>query len=226
VGAFEGWKGQSDRREALMNGVVVAIRAAMLVPVGSALRLSDYDSLPEEARGRLRGPYYCCLQDVLYGFSLMAEDLGPGSLAVTGDRNDELAEDARKLHAALRGAGGWFEVLADGLEYADMRAAYGLQAADLLAYEMTKELANQDLRPEDRMRWPLDQIISDERLPVGKALKYNTLEMLRAQADGNWMARRRELILEELDESMRLLRDKGGPFKAGIQRMRRKAPPA
>lgn len=94
-----------------------------------------------------------------------------------------------------------------------MRVTYGLQAADLLAYELTKELSNQDKRPEDRMRWPLDQIISDEFLPFGKALKYNTMAMLHAQANGSWMRHRDDVIAEGLDESLRMLRDKAGPFK-------------
>lgn len=223
VDAFEGWKGQKDRREKLMDGVVKAVRGSALIPVGSAMRIADFEALPEEGRSRLRSPYHCCLQDVLYGFALMAEELKyleplvPALVRVTGDQHADFAADAKRMYKVLRGSSPWFDYLGPELGYADMRVTPGLQSADLLAYEMTKELANQDLRPEDRMRWPLDQIIDAGDLPFGKALKYNTAAMLRAQGDGSWMRDRTAIIQKELDESLRVLRNKSGPFKDRLQ---------
>ena len=126
-------------------------------------------------------------------------------------------EKARKLHRALRRTGGLFVNLTDELHFADMRQTLGLQAADLLAYEMVKELRNQDLRPEDRMRWPLDQILSDPEEPRGKMLKYITAKMLQAQADGRWEERKRDVLQRNLDESLRILRDKSEPFRRRLQ---------
>ena len=97
--------------------------------------------------------------------------------------------------------------------FADMRQTFGLQAADILAYEMVKELRNQDVRREDRMRWPLDQILSEPESPRGKMLKYNTAEMLQAQAAGQWDRRRGDVLQRNLDESLRILRDKSAAFK-------------
>ena len=81
-----------------------------------------------------------------------------------------------------------------------MQQTFGLQAADLLAYEMVKELRNQDERPEDQMRWPLDQILSEPESPRGKMLKYNTAEMLQAQAAGQWDRRKGNVLQRNLAE--------------------------
>lgn len=214
VGAFTEWRNDQARRERLMAGIVAAILQSELTPVGSAMRVGDFDALTEEERIRFQSPYFCCLQDVLYGFALMTLDEDPEvEVQVTGDRNDQHHEKARKLHRALRRTGGLFVNLAEELNFADMQQTIGLQAADLLAYEMVKELRNQDARPQDRVRWPLDQILLDPESPRGKMLKYTTAEMLRAQAAGQWEERKGDIFQSDLDESLRILRGKSGPFK-------------
>ncbi len=214
VGAFTEWKDDKARRERLMSGVVAAVLQCELTAVGSAMRVGDFDALTEQERIRFQSPYFCCLQDVLYGFALMTLGEDPEvEVQVTGDRHDQNEEKARKLHRALRRTGGLFVNLTDELDFADMRQTFGLQGADLLAYEMVKELRNQEVRPEDRMRWPLDQILSDPESPRGKMLKYNTAEMLQAQAAGQWDERKRDILQRSLDESLRILRDKAAEFK-------------
>ena len=78
------------------------------------------------------------------------------------------------MYQVLRQSNAIFMGLAPELVFGDMRQNVGLQSADLFAYEMTKELRNQDLRPENRVRWPLDQILAQPDSPRGKMLKYNT----------------------------------------------------
>lgn len=214
VGAFTEGKDDKARRERLMSGVVAAVLQSELTAVGSAMRVGDFDALTEQQRIRLQSPYFCCLQDVLWGFALMTLDEDPEvEVQVTGDRHGQHEEKARKLHRALRRTGWLFASLTDELNFADMRQTFGLQAADLLAYEMVKELSNEDVRPEDRMRWPLDQILSNPESPRGKMLKYITAEMLQAQAAGQWDNRKREILQRNLDESLRVLRDKSAGFK-------------
>ena len=99
--------------------------------------------------------------------------------ALTGDRKRDREHKAKKMLQALCLTGEPFVNLSEDLDYADMRQTFGLQAADLLVYEMVKELRNQDSRPEDRMRWPLDQVLSDPESPQGKMLIYNTAELLQ-----------------------------------------------
>ena len=213
VDAFTEWKDGKARREQLMADVVVAVLQSELTAVGSALRVGDFDALTEEQRIRLQSPYFCCLQDVLWGFALetLAED-PKVEVHVTGDRHGQHEDKARKLHRAMRQAGGRLANLSDKLNFADMKRTFGLQAADFLAYEMVKELRNQDVRPEDRMRWPLDQIFLEPESPRGKMLKYITAEMLQAQAAGQWDRRKGDVLQRNLHESLRILRDKSAPF--------------
>ena len=214
VDAFTEWKDDKARREQLMAGVVAAILQSELTAVGSALRVGDFDALTEKQRIRLQSPYFCCLQDVLWGFALTTVGQDPKvEVHVTGDRHRQHEEKARKLHRALRRTGRLFANLSDELNFADTQQTFGLQAADLLAYEMVKELRNQDVRPEDRMRWPLDQILSEPESPRGKMLKYNTAEMLQAQAAGQWNWRKGDVLRRNIDKVLRILRDKSAPFK-------------
>ena len=117
------------------------------------------------------------------------------------------------MYRALRRTGGPFADLSDELNFAGMQQTLGLQVADLLAYEMVKELRNQDMRPKDRMRWPLDQILAEPESPGGKMLKYYTAEMLQVQAVGQWDRRRGDVLRSRLDESLRILRGKSAPFR-------------
>ena len=214
VGAFVEWKDDKVRREKLMAGVVAAILQSELTAVGSALLVGDFEALTEEQRIRLQSPYFCCLQEVLWGFALtMLDEFPKVEVHVTGDRHGQHEAKARKLHRALRRIGGLRANLSAELNFADMRQTFGLQAADLLAYEMVKELRNQNVRPEDRMRWPLDQILSEPESPRGKMFKYITAEMLQAQAAGQWNRRRGDVLQRNLDESLRILRDKSAALK-------------
>ena len=55
--------------------------------------------------------------------------------------------------------------------------------------------------------------LSEPESPRGKMLKYNTAEMLQAQAAGQWDRRRGDVLQRNLDESLRILRDKSAAFK-------------
>ena len=218
VDAFADWKDDKERREKLMAGVVTAVQQSELTAVGSALRVADFDALTKVQRIRLQSPYFFCLQDVLLGFALINFGEEPKVVVhVTGDRQGQHADKARKLHRAMRQSGRLFAHFSDELNFANMQQAFGLQAADLLAYEMVKELRNQDARPEDGMRWPLDQIVSDPESPRGKMLKFNTAEVLQVQADGQWHSRKREIVPRNLLESTRILRNKSGPLKRRLR---------
>lgn len=214
VDAFTDWKGDSARREQLMAGVVAAVLQSDLTAVGSALRVADFAALTKKQRTRLRSPYFCCLQEVLWGFAVTTLYEDPKvEVHVTGDRHRQHEDTTRKLIRALRKIGEPFANLSDELNFADMRQTPGLQAADLLAYEMVKELKNQDARPEDQMRWPLDQILSEPESPHGKMLKYITAEMLQAQAAGQWDRLKSDILQSNLNESTRILRNKSALLK-------------
>ena len=116
VDAFTEWKDDKARREQLMAGVVAAVLQSELTAVGSALRVGDFDALTEEQRIRLQSPYFFCLQDVLWGFALTNLDEDPKvEVHVSGDRHGQHEDKARKLHRAMRRAGGLLANLSDEL---------------------------------------------------------------------------------------------------------------
>jgi hypothetical protein len=211
-----------------MAGVVKAITESDLSAWGSAMKVEDFNGLTTEERSRSVSPYFCCLQDVLYGFALMTFDEPiPVRMRVIGDQNDENEELAKKLLRSLRRSAimpryrgtpqASFQNLSDELEFANSRQTLGLQAADLLVYEMVKELRNQDSRPEDRMRWPLDQILGDPESPQRNGLIFYTAAMLKAQVTGQWAQQGASVVSKDLDQTLRILRGKSEPFKQRLQ---------
>ena len=103
VGAFAGWKKDTTRRERLMAGAVAAVLRSDLTAVGSAMRVDDFNALVEEERTRLVSPYYCCLQDVLWGFALMTMDEDPQiEMNVTGDQHKDRGPALQRPDRPLR----------------------------------------------------------------------------------------------------------------------------
>jgi hypothetical protein len=54
-----------------------------------------------------------------------------------------------------------------------------LQAADIFAYELSKEFENRIKRPNDKMRWALREIMSMNRSQLPRVLLVDRLELLR-----------------------------------------------
>jgi hypothetical protein len=209
VDGFRGWSGD-PRREQLMAGVVQAITHGRLTAVGSALRTADFNALAEGERTRLGGsPYYGCLQDVLYGFALTAQNMPAGEiLTIIVDHND-YEHRAQQMYQLLRQRGAPYDRLAPALQFADMRQTPGIQAADVLAYEVVKELSNQDRRPDDKMRWPLDQILTDQASREIAMIVYRNRGYLQGQVDQVMDTAAGVSIVDEgIDEMLRIYRQR------------------
>jgi hypothetical protein len=209
AGLFEGWKGD-PRREQLMAGVIRAVTESRLTAIGSAVRMADFKALSEAERDRLGGsPYFGCLQDVLFGFALTSQQMPAGEvLAVTGDQSDYQAR-ARQLYDVLLRSGHPYERMSPTLRFANMRETPELQGADVLTYEITKELSNQDLRPEDQMRWPLDQILTDQAMREIMMVVFRNHAYLQGQADGIIDTDVGMSIVDrDIDEMMRIYRER------------------
>lgn len=205
-GPFTGW--EKGPREGLMAAVVAALKESRLTAVGCAMRVADFKALTEDQQSRMVSPYFCCLQDVMFGFAMTSQEAPAGlTLQVIGDQGTEYEAIAHKLWTVLPELGVPYDRLAPKLEYRNMRDNPGLQAADVLAYEMTKELASQDGRPDAAMRWPLDQLLRDQAEREIMMLVFRNREYLLGQADGHIGTRVGEAIVEtHLDEMMRIYR--------------------
>ena len=63
---------------------------------------------------------------------------------------------------------------------------YPLQAADLFAYELSKEFENSVKRPDDRMRWGLREILTMVRLFLPRIVLIDRMELLRTIKEANF----------------------------------------
>lgn len=70
----------------------------------------------------------------------------------------------------------------DTLTFEDMRTTPGLQAADLLAYELKRFYKNKVTRPDIQLRWPMRDILLQQHVLRVHMLKYLPWWYLRIQA--------------------------------------------
>lgn len=192
-GEFEGWN--EPQRQKLFGQLVKAIVDARVEPTGCVVSLDDYTAMPDILRDFFREPYFMCFQMVTRGAALKAlpttypfksetvamvyaeqEEFG----TTQAQSNEENAGDAQKLWHAMKKL----------TDYGQWMGSYSsdsptnicpLQAADLFAYELTKEFENLLSRPDDGMRWALKQIL-------GQKIKRGGYPLLQF-FDGHEMAR-------------------------------------
>src|SRR5207247_941647 len=126
----------------------------------------------------------------------------------TADQNDNQSL-AQQMYETLRRRGLPYDRFEQALNFANMRQSPGVQAADVLAYEIVKELSNQDLRPESRMRWPLDQILVDQATREIMMVVYRSRTYLQGQMDGIMDTDAGTAIVDrDIDEMMRIYRER------------------
>jgi hypothetical protein len=206
--AFKEW--DEPRRQRLMAGAISAIKKTRLTAVGAAMSTEAFNSLNEVQKSRMQDPYYCCLQEVLYGFALVGDDAPPDdTTTIIASRQDEYRGKAKKMWKVLRTLG-WPYSRCDYLLYRDMRGIPGLQAADLLTYEMTKELSNQDNRPNAPRRWAFDQILRDQASRRSLFIKFLTKDYIVAQANLQFDEIGRQVVERNMQESARIYRESKG----------------
>ena len=204
--AFKGW--DEPKRKRLMAGAIAAIKKTRLTAVGAAMSTEVFNSLDKLQKSRMQDPYYCCLQEVLYGFALVGDDAPPDdATTIIASRQDEYSGKAKLMWRTLKTVG-WPYSRCDYLLYRDMRGIPGLQASDLLTYEMTKELSNQDNRPNDARRWAFDQILRDQASRRSLFIKFLTKDYIVAQSNlAADEGKRRKVVESNMLESMRLYRE-------------------
>jgi hypothetical protein len=133
--------------------------------------VEDFNSLTEIQRACFKDPYYMAFQQCTRGACLQAFGHEPekvamvyayqkefGAIAPLGVFSVDQAGNAEKLWHAMKNQtiyGRWM----GSYSSSSAKELIPLQAADLLAYELTKEFENLLIRPSDKMRWGLRQIL-------------------------------------------------------------------
>lgn len=171
VGQYKGW--EENRRRLLFGALVNAIVDAGAVPVACVVSLDHFNAASQQLRDFYHGPYYMAFQHVTKGAALQAlptdliaepqtvdmvyaiqEEFGTTAAREEGIKAGSAQELFRAMKA-LTYVGQWMGNY--GVDSPDANPS--LQAADLFAYEITKEFENLVSRPDDEMRWALRQIL-------------------------------------------------------------------
>ncbi len=169
VKQYEGW--EESRRRKLYGALIRTICEARPIPTGAVVSIADYNSLSEGQRLAFRDPYYMAFQQCTRGASLQAFEYVNERVAMVYAYQEEFGAIKPKEAFSINQAGGaeqLWHAMKRMTDYGKWMGSYGsstpiesspLQAADLLAYELTKEFENLILRPNDKMRWGLRQLL-------------------------------------------------------------------
>lgn len=160
VREFRGWT--EERRRALIADLMNVIHdAGRIAAVGAVMAVDDFNSLTPEQQARLRDPFFPLFQEVIDGASLEAYfEPSDTRVRMVYSQQDEFAGSARQLFNVMRGR----NVRIGELQFADMRTSPGLLAADLLSFEFARFYRNRRTRPDLPMRWPLRQMLRQQRV--------------------------------------------------------------
>lgn len=157
VGAFRGWT--EDRRRGLLGDCVASINSVRAIAVGAATSVEDFRKLSDEGQSMLQDPFFCCFQEVARGIAINAHFEREGYQAhMVFSRQDEFGPMAQKLWKAMAR---YIDVgqRMGSLRFEDMRAVPGLQAADLLAYELRHFYHLRKKNPSASPRWAFREIL-------------------------------------------------------------------
>lgn len=210
-GQFEhGWKGKENkaRREDLFGSLVKEILDLNPVPIGAMVSVEDFNSLSECQRNSFHTPYHLAFQTCTRGAALegishnervamvYAYNQEFGAILPKEIYSVDQAGNAEKLWHAIRtmtdfgkGMGGYSSDTPQNM--------IPLQAADLFAYELAKEFENLLVRPNDNMRWGLQQLLSLVDFPTALIRLFDRKELLRTVKEGQFPCR---TGIEEVDE--------------------------
>lgn len=175
------------QRDALMTDLVEAIHATgRIAALGAIMSVDDYNSLSSHDKTRLRDPFFPLFQEVMRGAALDTHFQPPDvKVKMVYSQQDEFGPLAMQLWKMMQATID-FKGRMGSLDFADMRTVPGLQAADLLAFELRRYYQNKRDRPDVPMRWPLRQILLQQRALGIHYVKFVSRWNLRLQLSPPW----------------------------------------
>jgi hypothetical protein len=160
-GEFENW--HNERRHALLAELLSVLDNALLLYIGTAVLVQDFDNLAPRTRAGLLDPWYLCLQTCLIDVTenlliLTKEPLWDTKrCAVILERQSEFWR-APLLFSFMLEREAFAERIAL-LGYATKKSVKA-HVADLVAYELRKHVENSIFDPERPIRWPMRQLLA------------------------------------------------------------------
>lgn len=167
----------AERRVSLLKDLTQAIEVSGARAVGCCVYLSAYEDLATEYRGCLPDPYYMAFQEVTKGLALSGSPVcspdlmaDPVSMVYAFQKEYGATEAGRamklwhtiKQHSDVFPWGAWMGTYT----ISKPEQSYGLQAADLFAYELTREFEQWKTNQPRPMRLALKEIIKRQPNPL------------------------------------------------------------
>ena len=169
-GPFKGWT--ENKRRQLMAELLEVIARFRLLGIGAVVRIADYTRLPLAQRKAFIGPYMICFYETVYGLGLVAEGGFPGErLSFIYSQQDEFKAQMTRYWNHAKAQTDYGSELGI-LSFQSMKKVPGLQAADLLAWEIRHFYHLREVRPDLPMRYPLRMLVGHQRRLDHRKLKY------------------------------------------------------
>jgi len=207
LGQFKGWEQQ--KKDALYRSLIEIIVEFEVIPTGCIVSNTAFESLNTRQQIALRSPYFVALQECIRGACSQALALEPetvdmvfamqgeyGTLDAQGENNlDKSGTTERLFYGIKRNVpelGRYMGAYGSG----EPKTTIPLQAADMLAYEMTKDYENL-LRTQRRIRKSYQELMRcGGRRPLVKYL--DRLALLRILKESGFPD---EEGFEEIDDN-------------------------
>lgn len=219
-GQFTSWKGDEPKRRSLLNALVQGILAIKPTPVGTIVSIEDFRGLSEEQRSGFKDPYYIAFQRCTRGASLEAMGIEPETVSMVYSYNHEFgATKAQEFYSVDQSglAEQLWHSMKSHTDFGKWMGSYAsstpgeniqLQAADLFAYELSKEFEMLRIRPDGQMRWALQQILGLIKYPFAFISLMDRLELLRIIKESDWPCKENIEEIENTDMQMASAREK------------------
>jgi hypothetical protein len=197
-GQFSEWRSDEKKRRLLLDALVQGILAIKPTPVGTIVSIEDYRGLSMNQQSCFRDPYYMAFQRCTRGAALDAMGLEPETVSmVYAYNNDFGALNPQEIYSVDQAGAAeqLWQTMKSSTDFGKWMGSYGvstpaknaqLQAADLFAYELSKEFEMLRVRPDGQMRWALRQILSLVDYPFAFISLLDRLEMLRIIIESDW----------------------------------------
>ena len=155
-----------------MADCLAVITSYPLAAIGGVMDTSSFFMLGAPEQAQLQATYLCVWQDMMYGSGLEVEPGFPEQKAhcIYSQQND-FAPKMRALWNFARENVSYGKRLGS-LTFVDMRNEPGLQAADLLAYEVRHHYHLRRTRPDLPVRYPLARMIDHQREQNVRRIKF------------------------------------------------------
>jgi hypothetical protein len=155
---YKGWS--EEKRQKVFGKLMNVIESIYPLPFGSIVPLDDFRRMTKEHQTLLTDPYFICFQSAVAACTTFLEHRklsDEEKVALIFSDQIEFRHRALQLYEKIE------EIEPDSLRTAspvfrDMRELVPLQAADIIAYEMYKEVERRLYRPTQKPRFGFERI--------------------------------------------------------------------